>query len=284
VEKSLLRVVLEELGYYDVSKFFSAIMEPEESMLTFEVTENVRKLLDKLPDVLDVSEYRFPPKVVLQLAKHNPKWLLFCVPHSLLGFIVEHDIQLTQQELEALEKGDSEAQALAQLLRGYEQPTVIQKPLSDFLFYAVRRLISRISLRVARLAYENNVRVMNSLVQSYSYRLLIPLAEPPITTKDVLRMLSKNSIKTAFAYVASPSVDWDVVLPRLKRAYERLERLSYSVDALKNLLWSALFRNRLQDVLTVRLAEMYNCEGLWGTTDPVTEEVIRRMLEKGGEK
>jgi len=288
MEESLLRVVLEELGYYDVSKFFSAIMKPEESMLTFEVTENVRKLLDELPDMLKDEVRRFLPEVVLQLAKHNPKWLLLSDSYRLLRFIVEHDIQLTQQELEALEGGDSEARSLAQLLRGYEQPTVAQKSLLDFLNYAIRSLTDVISMKVIMLAYENNVRVTNYLaVCNVS---LVLLSEPPITTQDVLERLSRNAFGTAFAYVASLSVDWDTILPRLKRAYERVQKGAFTKDykreTMNHLLCSAIIRNKLQEVLEFapQLAERYDELKLWGLVDPVTEEMIRRMSKKGGEE
>ena len=147
----------------------------------------------------------------------------------------------------------------------------------------VKKSSLRTCVREISLLYEFGVRIHRCEVDDCLY--LVPLSEPPITTQEVLVKLERDEFKTAFAYLASFAVDWDTVLPELKESLDRMSAKrssSYVECAASYLLWSSVFRNRLRDVLTPQIAKMYGRYDLWGSTDPVTEEMIRRMSKKGG--
>ena len=282
----LLKTTLELLGENEIAAFFNTL-EKEEDIQEYLKNEKIVKLVSNpnLPTALDIAWFSLRSvELVLKLVRYNRNWLDVSRWRSdVLRHLILNAEMIDPKTLAELRwSSHNQFRVIASII-SKDFSRVKEDEVACILLDCKEDFAAnyRITLKLVRLAREANVRVPRT---HFEDSVFVALAEPPVTTQEVLEELSKNALKTAFAHVASSAVEWDIVLPRLKRAYERLQSSGtytedYKTEAMTRLLCSAIIRNKLQEVLEFapQLAERYDKLKLWGSTDLATEEVVRRV-------
>ena len=192
----------------------------------------------------------------------------------------EFNVHLERLKNSELECHRAVASLFTTSVNGFNWRTVIRM-LYEMCF------LQRLPLRYRVLLVQHTtIRIPRELIPPALLESEIATLVTEIDSEDLKRLCEQKRFNTAWYVASHPNISWEealsVIDTKLTGAYAvaRCERYVYATAR----LYAAIMKGRVLDVIEETTAEVYAENRLWGFFDPVTEEVIRRVLERGGTK